>query len=69
MIKSVTWPAALGFVLGIGLVVLLKSNVPSGGEPLRPVGVGLILAVSAAIGALIGAVAKWLFGGGPEEKP
>lgn len=62
MFKSIAWPAALGFMIGIGAIVLLQSNVAPGGERLQPGGMALILAIGAACGALIGAVVAFVYG-------
>lgn len=55
MLKFVSWPAAVGFLLGVAVIYVLKTNTPPGGESLTPVGVGLVLAVTSAIGAILGA--------------
>lgn len=61
MFKSIAWPAALGFLIGIGAIILLQSNVAPGGERLAPTGMAVILAVGSACGALIGAVISFAF--------
>jgi hypothetical protein len=61
MFKNIAWPAALGFLIGIGAIILLQSNVAPGGERLESTGMAVILAVGSACGALIGAVIAFAF--------
>lgn len=61
MFKTIAWPAALGFLIGIAAIILIQSNVAPGGERLEPTGMAVILAVGSACGALFGAVIAFVF--------